>query len=245
MVHRGLILCIGKDLYSVDEGCLVLHDNVDQQVLEDILLSANKSIDEELLLLPDIGGGGVESTTDGDDALSDESLSFTSNAGQPSSSKRMELDVAVDDDDGDEEVVTKRRKRQNQNQRVQSDDDEDNTDVDDDKVVPKKTKRQPLSSEDEEDGVSFLKLEANIGDWVVVQYDNSPYVGVVKGIHASAGYQVATLNNCGNSNCFKWSTDNIWYKELLARDIDEPEPANNRGALKLSDKDYDLFKKLF
>ena len=77
-----------------------------------------------------------------------------------------------------------------------------------------------------------------------MRYNNTPYVGTVENVDVLHGFQVHTLDNCGDSNCFKWTADSIWYKEILIT-INEPKPANNRGALKLSDADYANFKNLF
>ena len=54
LVHKGLILCVPKELYSVTTTSLLLHDSIHEEVLEEILYASNRRIEDELLFLPDI-----------------------------------------------------------------------------------------------------------------------------------------------------------------------------------------------
>lgn len=69
-------------------------------------------------------------------------------------------------------------------------------------------------------------------------------MGQVLSIDASYGYQVKTLKN-DHTNFFTWSgeKENIWYKTLSFL-AEPPSPANNRGAFRFSDSDYEKFKSL-
>ena len=122
-------------------------------------------------------------------------------------------------------------------------------DVDDDQLQtsrkkPAKRRRQISSDEDDDDEVHLQKQRIKKGNWVAVQYNNTPFVGIVENVDVLHGFQVHTLDHSGDSNCFKWTTDSIWYGKILIS-LNEPVPANNRAALKLSDTDYAKFKKLY
>ena len=54
LVHKGLILCVPKELYSVTTTSLLLHDSIHEEVLEEILYASLCCIEDELLFLPDI-----------------------------------------------------------------------------------------------------------------------------------------------------------------------------------------------
>ena len=66
-------------------------------------------------------------------------------------------------------------------------------------------------------------------------------MGQVKNIDECAGYQVKILVY-DRTNFFKWSNEeDIWY-ESISFVVSDPCPANNRGALKFEDGDYEKFK---
>ena len=124
------------------------------------------------------------------------------------------------------------------------------SDESDDEPVIKKRKRfqqirEDDSSEDEAGvgaGIGFLKHAADVGDYVALVYRGSPYMGEVIAVNAVAGYQVKVLEN-DKTNCFKWSDEKepIWYRNISFV-VDHPCPANNRGAWKFSDSDFEKFK---
>ena len=121
--------------------------------------------------------------------------------------------------------------------------------------VRKKTnkRKRQISDDDDndnaEDGetestISFLKHNAGIGDYVAVKYEGVPFMGQIKNIDASAGFQVKTLIN-DRANCFMWSDEkeDIWYKSILFV-VSSPSPANSRGAWKFSECDFEKFKSI-
>ena len=94
--------------------------------------------------------------------------------------------------------------------------------------------------------MSFLKHKHSIGDWVIVVGKIKSCLGRIESIDGIKGYHVATLH-AGMGNSFSW--DNcIWCKDdgtVSPIKIDEPQPSNNRGFLKLSDEDFSKFKSYF
>jgi hypothetical protein len=85
----------------------------------------------------------------------------------------------------------------------------------------------------------FLELNHCCFDFL--RYDNTPFIGTIED-KDDKGFKVNTLDNCGNSNYFKWTDDSVWYDEIIAT-INEPKPA--RVFLKLSTTDYAKFTDLF
>ena len=107
-----------------------------------------------------------------------------------------------------------------------------------------KKKQIVLSSNGDCDVDTSGQLEHKVGDWVIVLYDDEPFIGHILKVNASAGYQIHTLD-CGKGNCFKWSsTECIWYKNIVAH-VEEPKPRNTRGALMLSESDFVKFKSIY
>ena len=130
---------------------------------------------------------------------------------------------------------------------------ESDDESDDEPVVKKKKicakqliSEDENSSDDSQDSseIRFIKHAADVGDYVALLYDGMAYMGEVMAIDERAGYKVKTLVN-DQTNCFKWSNEkeNIWY-ENISFVAANPTPANNRGAWKFSDGDFEKFKSL-
>ena len=112
----------------------------------------------------------------------------------------------------------------------------------------KQMKQQCISSDEDNDdadvATGYLELVHKVGDWVVVQYDDLPYIGIVKEVDVHLGFKVHTMDS-GKGNSFTWSSDCIWYKKKkVLTNVEALKPSNNRGALKLSDADFTKFKSL-
>ena len=120
---------------------------------------------------------------------------------------------------------------------------ESNDESGDDAPVVKKRKKakRKISDSEEEENVNFLVITAGIGDWVILMYEDAPYIGQVMQISESHGYQVKTLDSPQRNNWFVWSSEEeIWYTDVICV-IDPPDLANSRGALKFAEKDYQKY----
>ena len=84
------------------------------------------------------------------------------------------------------------------------------------------------------------------GDYVIVSYDQTPFVGNIQSYDEELGYKIKSMENKSNSNSFIWSEWEIYYKETdILSKIDTPNLFNNRGQLCLSKSDYSKFKSYF
>ena len=75
-----------------------------------------------------------------------------------------------------------------------------------------------------------MALEINVGDWVLVRYDDSNFPGEVTNSIVS-DYEVSVMHKCGNA-FWKWllKEDKIYYnKTSITKKLDPPQVAGSRG----------------
>ena len=98
--------------------------------------------------------------------------------------------------------------------------------------------------QDAEDDINFNREVVDIGNWVLICCDGETFVGNVEEKDPEKGYFLQKYVSFSDANFFTCCVgqDN-WYKDINFI-IDAPAPANNRGALKLSDSDYGKYRSL-
>ena len=229
VMDKGFILTVPSNLFSIVKDQIIFNEAA-EELLDSARCQDGGVVDEDLELLHENPLLDVERVPEDQPG--------------PSGIKRkvvedMVPDCDENDSNSEEDIRQKpvsarqksvRKKTNKRKLQISDDDDEEEEDNADDGKI--------------ESIISFLKHKAGIGDYVAVMYEGIPFMGQVKNIDASAGFQVKTLVN-DRANCFMWSDEkeDIWYKSVLFV-VSAPSPANSRGALKFSESDFEKFKSI-
>ena len=86
------------------------------------------------------------------------------------------------------------------------------------------------SDNDKSNDNEVKNFEINLGDWVLVSYEDDVFPGEVIAV-LDNDFQVNVMHKSGNS-FWKWPAqeDNIFYtRENIVRNLDQPEVAGTRG----------------
>ena len=225
VMDKGFILTVPSNLFSIVKDQVIFNEAA-EELLDSVRCQDGGVVDEDLELLHENPLLDVERVPEDQPG--------------PSGTKRKAMEDMVQDcengSSSEEDIRQKPRsvrqrsvrKKTNKRKRQISDDD-DNDNAEDGET---------------ESTISFLKHNAGIGDYVAVKYEGVPFMGQIKNIDASAGFQVKTLIN-DRANCFMWSDEkeDIWYKSILFV-VSSPSPANSRGAWEFSECDFEKFKSI-
>ena len=109
-----------------------------------------------------------------------------------------------------------------------------------------KRKKKIIVSDDDEDDESAQdkvtkKAHVDVGNWVIMKYNGGQLLGIIEKIDEQQGLLLETFVNYSKSNFFTKNTvGNHWY-DYSHFVICPPEPANNRGAFKLTETDYSKY----
>ena len=170
LVHRGLIICVPKELHSVSENSVILHDSIHEQVLGEILLASNRRIEEELLLLPNIEETDPDS---GNEAAMDISNSDGETATDSVSSLVAKRHTEDEYESESEGVALKKKKSRKQAFTLNDDSDACDSDAIDGHAsdINASNREDDEGENSSSDGVFVDELSP--GDWLVSKFEIS------------------------------------------------------------------------
>ena len=88
--------------------------------------------------------------------------------------------------------------------------------------------------------------DLQVGDWVLVVYDDIPYPGMVKEYQGDERILVKTMRQKGN-NCFNWphTEDVAWYtSDAVRARISSPAKKQRARHFNLLQCDWEIFQSL-